>query len=109
FCGQERVSAASFYHWRKQLRQQARRQRGTTPPGRFRPIAVVPAAPGLSIQLSCGARIEVRAEDLEAIRTIVAELARAQRDRYYVACPMAQIGRSRCTFRVTGLRPAGAC
>lgn len=78
FCAREGVSVASFYHRRKRLGQRARRQRATARPGSFRPVAVVPAAPGVSIQLPCGTRIEVDADHLEAVRAVIAEVARAE-------------------------------
>ena len=104
FCAREGVSVASFYHWRKKLGHQARRMtdgraRGRTGPtggrGVFQPVAVVPAARGLvtvasrcvpapravCIQLPCGTRIEVDADDLDALRTVVAEVVRADRGR----------------------------
>jgi hypothetical protein len=104
FCAQEHVSVASFYHWRKKLGHKGRRRRMTDGHPRhrtgladgrgvFQPIAVVPAARGLGpvasgwvpagravcIQLPCGTRIEVGADDLDAVRTVVAEVARAYR------------------------------
>ena len=103
FCAQEHVSVASFYHWRKMLGHKGRRRRTTdghprhrTGPtggrGVFQPVAVVPAARGVvtvasrcvpagravCIQLPCGTRIEVGADDLDAVRTVVAEVARAE-------------------------------
>ena len=86
FCGGERVSLASLYYWRKKLGPMARPRRGLTRPGVFRQIAVVAAPPGVvpaasrvSIQLPCGTRIEVDAEHLEAVRAVVAEVARVDR------------------------------
>jgi hypothetical protein len=38
---------------------------------------VIPSPSGVSIQLPGGARIEVRADDLDAVRAVVAEVARA--------------------------------
>ncbi len=77
FCTRERVSVASFYHWRKKLGQAALRRRVPARRGIFRQVAVVPvppsvvpAVPGVapapaaarvSIQLHCGTRIEVHA------------------------------------------------
>jgi hypothetical protein len=106
FCAQEHVSAASFYHWRKKLGHKGRRRRMTDGHPRHRtgladgrgvvqPIAVVPAARGfvsvasgwvpagraVCIQLPCGTRIEVGADDLDAVRTVVAEVARAEHGR----------------------------
>ena len=86
FCAQERVSMASFYHWRKKLGHKGRRRHGISRRGTFQPVAVVPIAPGavpgspaICIQLPCGTRIEVGAEDLDAVRAVVAEVARAGR------------------------------
>ena len=45
FCGGERVSVASFYHWRKKLGQAAPRRRVPARPGIFRRVAVVAAPP----------------------------------------------------------------
>ena len=92
FCAQEHVSVASFYHWRKKLGHKGRRRRMTDGHPRhrtglaggrgvFQPIAVVSAARAVCIQLPCGTRIEVDAEDLDAVRTVVAEVARAEHGR----------------------------
>jgi len=99
FCGREGVSTASFYNWRKKLRLNGRSRSATqrhaglrTDPaeerGRFQQVAVVPTASGMtstaravSIQLPCGTHIEVAAEDLDALRTVVAEVVRADRSR----------------------------
>src|SRR3990172_7031686 len=47
----------------------------------FVPVASgwVPAGRAVCIQLPCGTRIEVGADDLDAVRTVVAEVARAYR------------------------------
>jgi len=97
FCDRERVSVASFYHWRKKLGLNGRRRPVTDGQprfrtgladerGAFRQVAVVPAAsgfvpatPAICIQLRCGTRIELGAGDLDVIRTVVAEVARADR------------------------------
>lgn len=86
FCGGERVSIASFYLWRKKLGHKSRRRRVTNRRGGFQPVAVVPAtlrvvagSSAICIQLPCGTRIEVGAEDLDAVRAVVAEVARAGR------------------------------
>jgi hypothetical protein len=92
FCEREGVSVASFYHWRKKLKPARQYRRGTDGHprrsaghrGTFRQVAMVPAGPGsvpampaICIQLPCGTRIEVGAEDLDALRTVVAEVVRA--------------------------------
>jgi hypothetical protein len=95
FCAQERVSVASFYHWRKKLGHQGRRGRRTDGRGVFHQVTVVPAAPGvvpaasrlvpaapaICIQLPCGTRLEIGAGDLDAVRAVVAEVVRADRGR----------------------------
>lgn len=88
FCAAERVSEASFYQWRKKLGHKGRRSRRTERRGVFQPVAVVPTTlgdvpqtPAIRIQLPCGTRIEVGAEDLDAVRAVVAEVARAGRRR----------------------------
>ena len=87
FCARERVSVASFYHWRRKLGQAALRRRVPARRGIFRQVTVVPAPPAViptasrvSIQLPCGTRIEVHAEHLDAVRAVVGEVARAGRD-----------------------------
>jgi hypothetical protein len=79
FCSREGVSVASFYYWRKKVVPNGARRRPAGRRGAFRVVKVVPPAPGVSIHLACGTRIEVRAEDLDAVRAVVAELARADR------------------------------
>lgn len=77
FCSQERVSVASFYHWRKKLVPHAARPRPAGHRGAFQPVRVVGPVPGVFIHLAGGAWIEVRAEDLDAVRAVVAEVVRA--------------------------------
>ena len=86
FCAQERVSVASFYHWRKKLGAEALKRRPPVCGDGFRPVAVVPApfagvpaASGVAIHLSGGTRIEVGAEHLDAVRTVIAEVVRIDR------------------------------
>lgn len=108
FCAREGVSVASFYLWRKKLGVKGRaaprpvlghrrcitvghRQRRSGPTdgrGVFQQVAVIPAgsattstARAVSIQLPCGTRLEVAVEDLDALRTVVAEVVRADRGR----------------------------
>jgi hypothetical protein len=81
FCAREHVSVASFYRWRKKLGHKGGHQRLAERRGVFQPIAVVSAARAVCIQLPCGTRIEVDAEDLDAVRTVVAEVAGAEHGR----------------------------
>ena len=90
FCAREGVSTASFYNWRKKLRLRDRRRSATeghpqlrNDPAdgrsRFQQVAVVPSASAVCIELPCGTRIEVDAEHLDAVRAVIAEVARVDR------------------------------
>ena len=79
FCDGERVSVASFYYWRKKLGNKSRRRRVTDERGVFQQVAVVPSALAVCIELPCGTRIEVDAEHLDAVRAVIAEVARVDR------------------------------
>jgi len=77
FCAQEGVSCSSFYHWRKKLEQSLPvRQAAKVHKATFRPITVLPSSPGVSIQLPCGTRIEILADQLDAVRAAIGEVAR---------------------------------
>ena len=109
FCAREGVSTASFYNWRKKFTLSGRSRSATeghprlrTGPGegrgRFQQVAVVsgtssvlPTAPAVCIQLPCGTRMEVGAEDLDALRAVIAEVVRA--DRVWEAAGRADGGR----------------
>ena len=75
FCARESVSEASFYHWRKKLGHNGGRPRRMERRGVFQPVTVVPTAteaqaaqaPVIRIHLPCGTRIEVRAQNHDAI------------------------------------------
>ena len=103
FCSREGVSTSSLYNWRRKLElRTARRRKSQSRPaapgaeprdGSFQPVTVLPATPSVvptapavvsaachvSIQLPCGTRIDVRAENLDAVRAVVAEVARVDR------------------------------
>lgn len=79
FCARERVSVASFYHWRKKLGAPARPPRSGGRARLFQPVTVVPTAGDVSIQLPGGTQIEVRAEHLAAVQAVIAEVARVDR------------------------------
>lgn len=99
FCARERVSVASFYYWREKVgkvgcaRDDGDRKIGDSDhvrqdrprPDRrsvFQPVTVVPAAPVVRIELPGGVRIEVGAEDLEVVRTVVHAVARSDGGRH---------------------------
>jgi hypothetical protein len=88
FCARERISVASFYYWRKRLGHRHGRRRMTDRRGDFQQVAVIPAgsgmvwaAPAVCILLPCGTRIELRGEDLDAVRTVIGEVVRADHGR----------------------------
>jgi hypothetical protein len=88
FCARERVSVASFYHWRKKLGPKGQARRGRGRRGVFQQVELVQAASRMGamasavrIELPCGTRIEVGTEDLDAVRTVICEVVRADRGR----------------------------
>ena len=104
FCAVEHVSESSFYCWQKKLGWQGQRRlarakdrsfhaedrnagaedRGTHAEyydGVFRAVTVVPATCGVVVRLPGGTRIEVDADQLDAIRAVVAETVRVDRSR----------------------------
>jgi hypothetical protein len=87
FCEQEGVSTASFYRWRNRLADQqptagssdARQVAGLGGVGdspAFRPVRVAPTHATVSVQLPGGVRVEVPAENLDAVRVVLGELLR---------------------------------
>jgi len=75
FCELERVSLASFYQWRRKLESRS----GAAARPVFQQVVVTPAvASGLRVRLASGAEIEVAAGNLDVIRAVVGELARAE-------------------------------
>jgi hypothetical protein len=85
FCARERVSVASFYYWREKVGECGRGGEGRPQTDRrsvFQPVAVVPTAPAIRIELPCGARIEVGTGDLEVVRTVVGVVARSDDGRH---------------------------
>jgi len=86
FCEKEGVSTASFYRWRNRLAEQelptrnADAQRWATTDVEqtpvFQPVRVRRAETPISIQLPGGVRVEVPAENLDAVRAVLGELLR---------------------------------
>jgi transposase-like protein len=93
FCREEGVSTASFYRWRNRLAERGRltpdadtRSSATTGLEQtplFQSVRVTGVETSISIQLPGGARVEVPAENLDAVRAVLGELLRhdAMRDR----------------------------
>ncbi len=77
FCEKERVSTPTFYQWRKRLAKGSPRKSKAGKAGSFRRVTVVAASQAVSIQLAGGTRIEVCGKDIEAVRTVVGEVVRA--------------------------------
>ena len=86
FCEEEGVSTASFYRWRNRLADQGPTTRnadarrwattdGVVPPS-FQAVRVTGAAASISIQLPGGVRVEVPADNLDAVRALLGELLR---------------------------------
>ena len=78
FCAEEGVSTASFYRWRKRLgdRQPNARRLGVEGGAAFRPVRITPGGGPISIQLPGGVRVELPAENLDAVRAVLGELLR---------------------------------
>ena len=75
FCARERVSVASFYHWRKKLGPQVPRRPTSVRGDVFQPVALVPAAWGVSIRLPGGTQIEVIASEGTCVQIDSTQLA----------------------------------
>jgi hypothetical protein len=76
FCEDEGVSTASFYRWRNRLAHRRPATRGVERTPVFQPVRVTGAEASISIQLPGGVRVEVPAENLDAVRTVLSELLR---------------------------------
>ena len=79
FCARERVSVATFYHWRKKLGAPTPHRRPGERGRLFHPVTVMPTAADVSIQLPGGTQIEVGAEHLAAVQAVIAEVVRVDR------------------------------
>ena len=76
FCEQEGVSTASFYRWRNRLAERRPAERGAEQTPLFQPVRVTRTETPISIQLPGGVRVEVPAENLDAVRAVLGELLR---------------------------------
>ena len=83
FCGQEGVSAPSFYQWRKRL---AQRPRPAEEAGDFRPVRLAGTngrlvAADVAVQLPGGTQLHVPTSDRRALRLVIDTVARADAQR----------------------------
>ncbi len=72
FCRKEGISAPSFYQWRKRLCQRASPADRTA---EFTPVRLV-AATSVAVHLPGGTQLHVPTSDPQALRLVVATLAR---------------------------------
>jgi hypothetical protein len=79
FCEEEGVSEPSFYQWRKRLAEPSAEVLHRQARPAFQPLAVTPTPPpGVSIELRCGARIELPSDNVELVQAVVRELTRTE-------------------------------
>ena len=76
FCEKERVSVPSFYHWRRKLNAESKPRRKRNGGSAFRPVALLTPGPIVSVSFAGGTRIEIPAENTEAVRAVVGEFSR---------------------------------
>tara|TARA_R110002049_G_scaffold46487_2_gene135231 strand:- start:2226 stop:2552 length:327 start_codon:yes stop_codon:yes gene_type:complete len=71
FCDQNGISTASFYQWRRRIRNQAESR------GEFLAVEVTDrsAARDVKVRFPCGTQIELNAGDTESLRLVVDRLA----------------------------------
>lgn len=83
FCRQEGISTPAFYAWRKRLGSRPAAKSGSRPPApAFQALQVIatPTAT-LTVQFPSGIRIDLPADQTQAIRTVMTELLRPQPPR----------------------------
>ncbi|MEM0926912.1 MAG: transposase [Planctomycetota bacterium] len=77
FCDSHGVSTASFYQWRRRIRDRNQMQQSETP-GRFLAVQVDPPQPApqhVTVRFPCGTRIELDGQDSQNIQLVVDRLA----------------------------------
>lgn len=74
FCDDEGVSQASFYNWRRRLAQQ-QTQAATNGVPAFQAVRVRTVGAGLTIELPCGTRVQVAADQIDLACAVVREVA----------------------------------
>jgi hypothetical protein len=84
FCQAEGVTTASFYAWRRKLGLAT--PRVAKPTNSFQQLVVMAKGPTLSARLPGGIELEVPTAEETALRTVVQELVRADRQSEPVPC-----------------------
>ena len=79
FCDSEHVSMANFYYWRSRLAGDAKPAQAKSKPPVFQTVTVTPPGGELIVRFPGDIQMEIPSTHPEAIRTVVSELARAQR------------------------------
>ncbi|MEM6472103.1 MAG: transposase [Planctomycetota bacterium] len=77
FCDSHAVSTASFYQWRRRIRERTDTQQTNTPGG-FLAVQVDPPDPArraVQVRFPCGTIVELDAQDSQNIRLVVDRLA----------------------------------
>ena len=83
FCKEEGVSTASFYRWRNKLADQTPAMRHADRTPAFQAVRVTSVHAPITIHLPGDVRMEVPADNLDAVQLVLSELLRqdAMRDR----------------------------
>ncbi len=80
FCDVEQVPMANYYYWRSRLANDGKPRRPKARKQVFQAVTVTPASSNLLVRFASGVQLELPAENLEAIRTVVNELDRVDRE-----------------------------
>jgi hypothetical protein len=74
FCEDEGISTASFYRWRKKLAARQTPSSGDKHLPAFQAVRVTAGDAAMAVLLPGGARVEVPAASLDAVRAVMGEL-----------------------------------
>ncbi|MBN2563381.1 MAG: transposase [Phycisphaerae bacterium] len=72
FCGEEGISTASFYAWRRRLQDGKTAGKDERPV--FEPVRLTTAGRPMTVHLPGGVRVEVPTENLDAVRVVMGEV-----------------------------------
>jgi len=85
FCEKEGVSTASFYRWRKRLAELKNTAGSDGHGAAFKTVRVTTDCAAVTVLLAGGMKIEVPADELDAVRTVVGEILRYDTKQGYRA------------------------